>query len=109
MPIPFGADDGDVFGEVAREITPQIELAMAFYAYVSDNASGMPIEVTGHSLGGGLAGVVAAVFRLAGAVFDNIAYEGSAQAISSVAAVGAGFKAVAFPGEIAGRAGTTDP
>lgn len=57
--------------------TGQAELALQFYqsVYSSGNTN---ISVTGHSLGGGLAGLVGDLYGLSGVVFDNMAYQDSA-------------------------------
>ena len=60
---------------------PQAQMAFDFYKAVS--GGGDPrlanISLTGHSLGGGLAGLVGAVYGKSGVLFDNMAFEDAAQ------------------------------
>lgn len=58
---------------------PQGELALGFYHTVRDLAGESPITLTGHSLGGGLAGFVAAVYGESAIVFDSMPYIAAAQ------------------------------
>lgn len=50
----------------------QHELAATFYQSVLAEAGGNPIETTGHSLGGALAGFIAGTYGLSATMFDNI-------------------------------------
>lgn len=67
--------------------TGQAELAFLFYQDVADaqaSTTGVDprtadISVTGHSLGGGLAGLVGAVYGKQGDLFDNMAFELAAE------------------------------
>jgi Ca2+-binding RTX toxin-like protein len=64
---------------------PQANLAIKFYqavvaAYPEEN-----IELTGHSLGGGLAGYVASIYGEKAVLFDNMAYEHASAAIVNLA------------------------
>lgn len=45
---------------IIARIATQAGMAFAFYNAVEAEANGLPISLTGHSLGGGLAGLVAA-------------------------------------------------
>ena len=67
----------------AQGDTPQLQLALEFYKSVvgtgNDPHAPQNIVLTGHSMGGGLAGYVGALYGQAGSLFDNVAFEGSAQ------------------------------
>ncbi|MEQ1710636.1 MAG: hypothetical protein ABL908_04455, partial [Hyphomicrobium sp.] len=52
----------------------QHELAAQFYQSVVTASGGNPIETTGHSLGGALAGFVAGTYGLSASMFDNISF-----------------------------------
>jgi hypothetical protein len=68
----YGVGAGSPFG-------PQAQLAVQFYNLVKNSSpNGSNISVTGHSLGGGLAGYVAALYGLQGRLFDNMAFEQAA-------------------------------
>ncbi len=59
----------------------QAELAFKFYQTVAGAGVDLTtanISLTGHSLGGGLAGLVGAVYRRPASLFDNMAFEASA-------------------------------
>jgi Ca2+-binding RTX toxin-like protein len=65
----YGVGAGNPFG-------PQAQLAVQFYNLVKDSSTNPTnISVTGHSLGGGLAGYVGALYGLQGRLFDNMAFE----------------------------------
>ena len=66
---PLGA--GDAYAA-------QAQLAVQFYQQVSQQFPGATISVTGHSLGGGLAGFVGSLFGLNGTLFDSMNYAGAA-------------------------------
>ncbi len=76
----FGTDIALWF---AQGDTPQLRLALEFYKSVvgagNDPHAPQNIVLTGHSMGGGLAGYVGALYGQAGSLFDNVAFEGSAQ------------------------------
>jgi len=55
--------------------TAQSEMAFQFYDTVAGQQAGTAISVTGHSLGGGLAGLVGATYGLSGILYDNMAFE----------------------------------
>jgi Protein of unknown function (DUF2974) len=86
--ISYRGTDGDP-GDYATDIqfsagfgdTAQSRLAVTFYKSVigvgADPRNGNVI-LTGHSLGGGLAGYVGALFGRAGSLFDIIAFEAAA-------------------------------
>lgn len=71
---------------------PQALEAINFYrqAVASSNSSpfGSNIVVTGHSLGGGLAGFVGALYGLNGVLFDNMPFEAAAQQAYSLSTQG---------------------
>ena len=69
--------------------TPQTRFAFAFYNEVAQKESGVTdgswvdprstnIYLTGHSLGGGLAGLVGSVYNQDAALFDNMGFEAAA-------------------------------
>jgi predicted alpha/beta hydrolase len=67
----------------------QSEMAIQFYKDVAAelNTSNpdpyqADISVTGHSMGGGLAGLVGAIYGKAGALFDNMAFQAAATNLS---------------------------
>ena len=75
-----GATDADV---------PQSRLAIEFYKSVATaiNAENPDpytanISVTGHSSGGGLAGLVGAIYHKSGVLFDNMAFQAAASNMS---------------------------
>ena len=57
----------------------QFQLAMEFYHEVRDANPGKTISLTGHSLGGGLAGFVSSITGAEAHVFDNMTYKLSAK------------------------------
>lgn len=69
--------------------TPQSKMAFEFYqsVYALASAESYPdepnIALTGHSLGGGLAGLVAATYGLDAVLFDNLAFETSVDTLFS--------------------------
>lgn len=71
----FGADGHDVWQMLRGEVPDQMELALEFYNRVKDISAGLPITLTGHSLGGALAGAVGALKNADAVMFDNTAYE----------------------------------
>jgi hypothetical protein len=65
---------------VGSYVHPQAILARQFYQTVAGTAGGADpfaanITTTGHSLGGGLAGFVARLYRNKGVLFDNMTFE----------------------------------
>lgn len=75
-----GSDVWHGWGEgVGSKKTDQAELAIEFYKDVTGTESTLPSEgeaiLTGHSLGGGLAGFVASLYGQQGYLFDNMAFE----------------------------------
>ncbi len=86
--VPFISDSGSdmyngygVFSGIAD--VPQARMAFTFYNDVAKQLNnGVPIDprdanisLTGHSLGGGLAGLVGSVYEKNGALFDNMTFE----------------------------------
>lgn len=62
-------------------VVKQAELAIKFYQSVAGAESdwrSANISVTGHSLGGGLAGLVGSLYNRTGLLFNNMAYQGAA-------------------------------
>lgn len=66
--------------------TLQAELAAQFYYQVQQAHPEATITLTGHSLGGGLAGLVAEVTGSTAYIFDNMPYQLSAQSLYEIAA-----------------------
>lgn len=76
------------FGGAGSPYTEQAQMAFAFYRSVagtSENPFNANISLTGHSLGGGLAGLVGAVYGKNGLLFDNMAFELAARNTHDVA------------------------
>jgi Ca2+-binding RTX toxin-like protein len=59
--------------------TEQTRLAAQFYRSVATEHPSFQITLTGHSLGGGLAGFVGSIYGVDGVLFDNMPYEFAAQ------------------------------
>ena len=57
----------------------QAEYALAFYQFIEDSYSA-PITLTGHSLGGGLAGFVAGVYGLEAYLIDHMPFDAGVEA-----------------------------
>jgi Ca2+-binding RTX toxin-like protein len=85
-----GSDLYNGFGvAIGRATGDQSRLAFEFYNSVADALGGAGandprqanISLTGHSLGGGLAGLVGAVYGKTGVLFDNMPFEDTAQTI----------------------------
>ncbi|HNP84196.1 MAG TPA: calcium-binding protein [Nitrospira sp.] len=76
----------------------QAEMAFGFYNVVSGGVDPRTanISLTGHSLGGGLAGLVAAVYGQQGTLFDNMAFEAAALMAPTAATIDSTFKALAY-------------
>jgi hypothetical protein len=80
--------------------SPQAELAIAFYKAVKEANPGTPVVLTGHSLGGGLAGYVAGLFGETAVLFDNMDYDSAVQnAYNDVAMYNTWEEDVALNGE----------
>jgi Lipase (class 3) len=75
---PFGPDVTAWTGGLGFQ-TEQAELAAQFYYQVKQEYPGANIVLTGHSLGGGLAGLVARVTGSAAYIYDNMPFELSAE------------------------------
>lgn len=76
----------------------QARLAIQYYnAVVGENLDGENVVLTGHSLGGGLAGFVAALYQTNAVLFDNMPFEGAVQTAYDWASgdVPAGFENIA--------------
>jgi Protein of unknown function (DUF2974)/RTX calcium-binding nonapeptide repeat (4 copies) len=69
---------------------PQVRLAVQFYEAVKAASPGVNIILTGHSLGGALAGIVGAIRGEDAVLFNNIAFEATAKFIRDEAAKDAG-------------------
>ncbi len=63
----------------ANTSLPQTKMAFEFYNAVAADNPGKTITLTGHSMGGGLAGMVAAVKGANASIFDSMAYQDAAQ------------------------------
>ena len=63
---------------LGQPYSTQAELAVQFYNQVAQANPGATISVTGHSLGGGLAGFVGSLFGLSGVLFDSMDYAAEA-------------------------------
>ena len=84
LPWKEGFWTGDVVNgwglAIGDYTSPQVTLARQFYQSVAGTAGGADpfaanITTTGHSLGGGLAGFVARLYRNKGVLFDNMTFE----------------------------------
>ncbi|MDX2290390.1 MAG: hypothetical protein NW217_16415 [Hyphomicrobiaceae bacterium] len=64
---------------IGRPTGPQAEAAIDFYQSVAANVSPSSVTATGHSLGGGLAGFVGALYGLDTTLFANMNFELAAQ------------------------------
>lgn len=69
-------------------------LAFGFYRLVAGDIDprSAAISLTGHSLGGGLAGLVGSVYGKQGLLFDNMPFENAANAVDDSAFLNSGFK-----------------
>lgn len=76
----------------------QAVLAFGFYQMVADGVDPRlaPISVTGHSLGGGLAGLVGSVYGKEGVLFDNMPFELAANNTALSALLSPSFKALVY-------------
>ncbi|MGH7249925.1 MAG: hypothetical protein ACREGC_03040, partial [Minisyncoccia bacterium] len=84
-------------------LTSQDGLAFQFYnavmksVYAGPNldphAAGINISLTGHSLGGGLAGLIGAFYNKPAVMFDNMAFEAAAANIHSLSLAGLSYNA----------------
>lgn len=80
--------------------SPQAELAIAFYKAVKEANPSAPMVLTGHSLGGGLAGYVAGLYGETAVLFDNMDYDTAVQnAYNDVAMFNTWEEDVALNGE----------
>lgn len=76
----FWQDAPDGYGTGTGATTsPQAELALAFYQAVKDANPNAQVVLTGHSLGGGLAGYVAGLYGETAVLFDNMDYDTAVQ------------------------------
>lgn len=88
---PLDAENG--FGVGAGLVwTAQSEMAFDFYTAVADSMAGISgsppqaanISLTGHSLGGGLAGLVGAAYGRSGTLFNNMAFEEAVENLEEI-------------------------
>jgi Ca2+-binding RTX toxin-like protein len=95
----LGATDADV---------PQSRAAIEFYKAVAESQNSAVVSdpellyqagiiVTGHSMGGGLAGFVGAVYHQEGNIFDNMAFKTAANNLSFYNVDGQGNKVSLYP------------
>lgn len=93
--ISYRGTDVDSLSELANEalngyitavggaLSTQALMAAEFYQAVTGSDESNPINtqalLTGHSLGGGLAGYIASLYHQQGVLFDNMAFEEGAQ------------------------------
>ena len=59
----------------------QAKMALEYYQTDAQGVAGANISLTGHSLGGGLAGLVGSVYLKPALLFDNMAFENAANAV----------------------------
>ena len=80
--IPFDLVNGYEIG-AGSSFAPDAYYALSFYKSVaaqqSTDLQSSGIVVTGHSLGGGLAGFVGAIYGLSGFLFDNMTFNNAAE------------------------------
>lgn len=86
---------------VAAAGTPDVDqgvLAFGFYRAVAGDMDPRlaSISLTGHSLGGGLAGLVGAVYGKQGVLFDNMPFELAANNTAGSALLNPGFRGVVY-------------
>lgn len=95
---PFTGGKGDIstgwVGGGGTWSSSQFKLAQEFYDQISDLAGGQKIYLTGHSLGGGLAGLVATLRDEKAVVFDNMPYKLAADNAYAVALLASKFENV---------------
>jgi hypothetical protein len=86
---PSGSDLWNGYGLAAGVFTsPQAEMAVEFYLQVRGSASTGSIVLTGHSLGGGLAGFVSALYGSSATIFDNMPFEDGVAAFEAAYSAG---------------------
>jgi Ca2+-binding RTX toxin-like protein len=71
----------------ANYSTAQAQLAVQFFRTVQSSVQGT-IEITGHSLGGALAGFVSSLFGVSATTFDNIDFRRAAEALYQATTLG---------------------
>lgn len=82
----FGSDFWNGWGvALSSPLGKQAELAIKFYQAVQNLNPGVSISFTGHSLGGGLAGLVAGIYQKEAMLFDNMPFEGAVQSAYNMA------------------------
>lgn len=75
----FGSDLWNGYGVAATSPHgKQAELAIKFYQSVAAEYPDATISFTGHSLGAGLAGLVAGIYKKPAMLYDNMPFEGAA-------------------------------
>ncbi len=95
--------DGTIFVDVlngyfvgaGQSTNDQAWLAAQFYQHITGTEAGDPTAanaiLTGHSMGGGLAGFIAALYRQEAYIYDNMTFENAAKSAYDVA-LGFGFQ-----------------
>lgn len=87
---PVGGDLWNSYGIALGSIgSPQAAMSFSFYNSVAQQLAGSPtanpltanISLTGHSSGGGLAGMVSDVYGKSSVIFDNMPFNSAASAI----------------------------
>lgn len=77
----LGSDTWNGYGVAFNSpLGNQAKLAIEFYNKVVPTTGGLNVSLTGHSLGGGLAGLIAGIYHRSATIFDNMPFEGAATA-----------------------------
>lgn len=87
-----GTDPSDYFGDIAADLalaagalSDQLRQAADYYLTIKANApAGATITMTGHSLGGGLASLIAVMFGEGAVTFDQAPFLNSARTFTAV-------------------------
>ncbi|MDX9783100.1 MAG: hypothetical protein RBT35_09085 [Bacteroidales bacterium] len=95
--VEFGYGIGGGFPDLA----PQGDMAIEFYKGVVEtvygagadlNSPALNVSLTGHSLGGGLAGYIADLYGQDGVIFDNMPFEDSAAIAYTLASINSDYE-----------------